>query len=343
MELNRTVVEEMMVQKFRERIHSLSDEELSAATEKFLSGESVAFPKNANLFRGNSDPYPLTNKSTNERKTSVPEPFQNYTGKEKDIRSATEKGFINDNDDGGKIDEEMDETNSLLTSMGVSPAEKRDPKQGEPAAAVFLAPESSSEDPKLLTRVLSLLRSLPSRVPQGITGFALLGALFSLLAVQLLRKINGNGASSDQNPISTSEVVEAEKPSATLAAEKQEKISKSNSRILWQRKESDAVEEDKMSNYSQNDNNEVIWRRTEDRREPEVGQADKIDLWRVPLEQLRGSSTDSRLITTGPKEDQGRHTLNVRPKIVGHKKFKGSALDNAEPPDLEQEIDMSWK
>jgi hypothetical protein len=134
-------------------------------------------------------------------------------------------------------------------------------------------------------------------------------------------------------------VVEAEKPSATLTAEQQEKISNSNPRILWQRKESDTVEENRMSNYSQNGNN-VIWRRTEDRKEPEVGQADNIDLWRVPLEQLRGSSTDSRLITKGPKEDQDRRAPNLRPKIIGHKKFKGSALDNAEPPDLEQEIDM---
>jgi hypothetical protein len=195
-ELNRNVVEEMMVQKFRERIHSLSDEELSVATEKFLSGESVAFPKNVDLFRGNPNPYPLTNKSMSERKISVPEPYQNYTGKEKEIKSATDKDFIND-DDRGKIDEEVDETNSLLTSMGASPAGKRDPKQGEPAVAVPLAPSSSSEDPKLLTRVFSLLQSLPSRVPQGITGVALLGALFSLLAVQLLGKITENGASSD--------------------------------------------------------------------------------------------------------------------------------------------------
>jgi hypothetical protein len=328
----------MMVQKFRERIHSLSDEELSMATEKFLSGESVAFPKNVDLFRGNPNPYPLTNKSMSERKISVPEPYQNFTGKEKDIESATDKDFVND--DGGKIDEEVDETNSLLTSMGARPARKRDPKQGEPAVAVPLAPESSSEDPKLLTRVFSLLRSLPYRVPQGITGFALLGAVFSLLAVQLARKINENTASSEESPTSTSEVVEAEKPSgAALTVEKQGKISNSNPRILWQRKESDTVEENRMSNYSQNDNN-VIWRRTEDRQEPEVGQADNIDLWRVPLEQLRGSSNDSRLITTTPKEDQDRHTPNLRPKIIGHKKFKGSALDNAEPPDLEQEIDM---
>lgn len=343
MELKRNVVEEMMVQKFREKLHSLSDEELSAATEKFLSEGSTMFPKD-DLFTGGP---PLASKSSNGRKLTiapiVPEALQNTGAKSNDDLSNTvDKDLIKN----GKMDEEVDETNSLLTALGGRSAEERDAKQVE------LVPQSTStssfEDSRMLARFGSILQSLPFNFPQTVAGVAVVGALFGLLFMQFNGKGGQNDVINDQNAAKTDSDEEKPALNAVSSTEKLEMDPKLSPGILWQRKEgaTNAInpEQNGAAKSSQNGNN-VIWRRVEDKKGQEAVQPDGIDFWRVPLEELRVGLNDVELkskpiMTGGPKEGQGRHTSYLRSKRIGHKIFKGSALDNAEPPDLEQEIDM---
>jgi hypothetical protein len=369
--LKRDVVEEMLIQRFKNRIHDVSDEELAQITERLLA-EQATFPTDLLLI----------SKQQSKQQTAPAPAVRKVTI---DASKPSEQEL--------ELEEDDDDTAELLATLTNAAAEG----VGSAAASSVSDAITSSWTPQIpkIAKAVCIGAGLAATVPAA-------SALQRKYAEKKNENINDKPASPSPPPLQKEEEssggggiggflswvfgddipgTQPETTSSTSPApsvgyaststsgsmstpQREEMDAPSTSdQVLWRKKddiEDGGVQQSYASNETTTSNNSnssgagaVLWRRNEERISKKVvngsSSDQQQDLWRVPIESLKSS---------GDTDDvEERPRLPQKPKIapsprpvpvvekskivnasfsagVGPPKLSESALDNAEPPDF---------